>query len=96
MDLKEILNLELKTTPIDCCNGTAHCPGKGEKHWCELQTHKPILVAKPIVYDRAEALELVYLYAKDILAFWPDFSFKKVPMMVKKMDALKQAIEAVK
>jgi len=46
--------------------------------------------------DRAEALELVLLYSKDILTFWPQFSFKTVPIMMKKMDALKQAVQAVK
>jgi hypothetical protein len=47
-------------------------------------------------YSRTEALELVYLYAKDLLAYWPQFSFKTVPIMMRKMDTLKQAIEAVK
>lgn len=46
--------------------------------------------------DRAEALELVLLYSKDLLNYWPQFSFKTVPIMMKKMDALKQAVEAVK
>jgi hypothetical protein len=46
--------------------------------------------------NRQESLEMVLLYAKDLLDYWPHFSFKTVPIMMKKMDALKQAIEAVK
>lgn len=81
---------------MNCCNGTANCPGRDTKHWCELKAHPSITeVVKP-TSNRADALELVYLYARDILTFWPQFSFKTVPIMMKKMDALKQAIEAVK
>jgi hypothetical protein len=43
-----------------------------------------------------EALELVASYAKDVLAFWPEFSFRTIKIMVRKMDALKQALDLLK
>lgn len=81
----------------DCGSpNSCECPGSFGAQLLAERATKQQEKTDSVPTPRAEALELVYLYAKDILAFWPDFSFKKVPMMVKKMDALKQAIEAVK
>lgn len=81
----------------DCGSpNSCECPGslgaKLNAEWAANQSEKKV----DPVQTRADAMELVYLYAKDILAYWPQFSFKTVPIMMKKMDALKQAIEAVK
>ena len=45
---------------------------------------------------KIESLELVATYAKDILEFWPQFSFRTVRTMVTKMENLKQALEMLK
>jgi hypothetical protein len=45
---------------------------------------------------KEEALEMVVSCAQDVIDFWPQFSFKTIRIMVKKMDALKQALELSK
>ena len=81
----------------DCGSpNSCECPGFfGAKMKAEWETKRQAEKDNP-PYSRTDSLELVYLYAKDLLAYWPQFSFKTVPIMMRKMDALKQAIEAVK
>jgi hypothetical protein len=45
---------------------------------------------------RKEALELVILCAQDIVDGWPTLTFRTIGNMTKKVDTLKQALEAVK
>lgn len=45
------------------------------------------------VQSRQEALELVAAYARDIVALWPQFSFRMIPAMTNKIQALKEALE---
>ncbi len=45
---------------------------------------------------RMEALELVASCAKDVMEYWPQFSFRTVKTMVAKMENLKQALEMLK
>lgn len=45
---------------------------------------------------RLEALELVASYAKDVIDYWPNMSFKTIRIMIPKMQALKEALEMLK
>lgn len=45
---------------------------------------------------RLEALELVSLYANDIVKIWPNFTLRMVSSMTEKINTLKQAIERAK
>jgi hypothetical protein len=43
-----------------------------------------------------QALELVVLYAKDIVETWPKMSMRTLGQMTQRIDTLRQALEAVK
>jgi hypothetical protein len=43
-----------------------------------------------------EAIELALLCAQDIVDGWPTLTFRTIGQMTKKVDTLKQALEAVK
>lgn len=46
--------------------------------------------------EQQEAMELVLLCAQDIVSGWPTLTFRTIGGMTKKVDTLKQALEAVK
>ena len=45
---------------------------------------------------RSEALEMVASCAKDVVDYWPQFSFKTIRIMMAKMENLKQALAMLK
>lgn len=49
-------------------------------------------VSKKLADDRKEALELLLVCAKDVVEYWPQFSFKTIRIMAGKMETLKQAV----
>lgn len=49
-----------------------------------------------IANKKLEAYELVRSYAKDVVDYWPNMSFKTIRIMIPKMEALKQALELIK
>jgi hypothetical protein len=63
-------------------------PAPGTPMWYERRVRE--------LEKRNESLELVASYAKDVVGFWPQFSFKMIRIMVGKMDALKQALDLLK
>jgi hypothetical protein len=46
--------------------------------------------------DRLAAIELAILCAKDVVDYWPQFSFRTIRIMAAKMDTLRQALETAK
>lgn len=45
---------------------------------------------------KLEAYQLVASYAKDVIDYWPNMTFRTVRIMIPKMDALKEALSLVK
>ncbi len=45
---------------------------------------------------KLEGLELVASYAKDVIDFWPNMTFRTIRVMIPKMAALKEALELFK
>lgn len=45
---------------------------------------------------KLEAYQLVASYAKDVLDYWPNLTFRTIRIMIPKMDALKEALTLVK
>jgi hypothetical protein len=45
---------------------------------------------------KLEAAELALLYAQDVVDSWPTLTFRTAGIMTKKVDTLKQALDAVK
>jgi hypothetical protein len=81
-----------------CCYGNTGCTGVGKNHWCETpeaiksrQEHELEAFKK-----REESLELALIYAQDIVDGWPTLTFRTIGGMTKKVDTLKQALDAVK
>jgi len=46
--------------------------------------------------SKLEAYQLVASYAKDVVDYWPNMTFRTVRIMIPKMDALKEALTLVK
>ena len=68
-----------------CCHGTANCNGSGDKHWCETWAG-----------NRMEAIELALVCAQDIVDAWPQTTMRTIGQMTKRIETLKQALEAAK
>lgn len=47
-------------------------------------------------HQRAEAMELVLICAQDIVNAWPTLTMRTLGSMTKRMETLKQALEAAK
>lgn len=46
--------------------------------------------------QRAEALDLVLICAQDIVDAWPELTMRKLGEMTKRVDTLRQALEATR
>lgn len=46
--------------------------------------------------ERVEAVALAISCAKDVIDYWPQFSFRTIKIMAHKMEALKQALDMLK
>lgn len=46
--------------------------------------------------EAAEAIELVLICAQDIVDAWPELTMRKLGEMTKRVDTLKQALEAAR
>jgi len=55
-----------------------------------------VIMERDSLKARQEALELVVSCAKDVVDFWPQFSFRSIRIMVGKMETLKQALDLLK
>ncbi len=64
----------------------------------ETQPEHEALMVKldAAVKQHNEAMELMLLCAQDIVDGWPTLTFRTIGQMTKKVDTLKQALEAVK
>jgi hypothetical protein len=92
---------------MECCHGKPNCSGKGEKHWCDINEEDFIKMHTAVHGDpsnlhlprdreamRLEALNLVVICAQDIVNAWPDMTMRTLADMTKRMDTLRQALEA--
>jgi hypothetical protein len=99
-----------KDKPMNACeHGTEGCSGKGEKHWCEKPmtptglTEADFMKVHALVHSNPsklvlprdrEAMDLILICARDIVNAWPKTTIRTLGEMTKRMDTLRQALEA--
>ncbi|HEY5267561.1 MAG TPA: hypothetical protein VII94_00300 [Candidatus Saccharimonadales bacterium] len=87
-EMPRVLDPECPKHP-ECCGGGNFY---GHESFCDVGHVKAACHAK----SKREALELVASFAKDVVDYWPNMSFKTIRIMIPKMQALKEALEMLK
>jgi hypothetical protein len=68
-----------------------------QAEFLKLYTETDELLDQKSPYEqRAEAIELVFICAQDIVKAWPELSIRTLGQMTKRIDTLRQALEAAK